>query len=363
MRLLSACFSWFMTWQYRWPAIALAAVVIIVACRPGCNHHPAKTAAVITTKVAPAHPMTAYKAAKKVELKKATKHWAKRTLNGKVVSPVGMTGKAIPPKMPLGPTGRGPLTGLVVVIDPGHGGTDCGAPWSERFSKTGPTVQFLESSYTYKMAWELSNLVRKDGGTIYLTAYSRMMDASQPSSQISLAEPSDARYLIGGDVVTASDMKPRTEMANFALNHKGKAKAVVFIAVHINSAYIVTKTGKVEKNNQRGSFVVVREPKEAPQLALTIGKAMRAAHYFRLIKKHGKWVPATNITEQRIRLWVLRDDKNFVPQKLLVEFAEPSMNNESWRMRTAASRKVMLERCIIRGLAQYLCVSVKKSKR
>lgn len=358
MRLLNACFSWFSSWPYRWLTIVLVALTVIVVYRAGCSNHPTVTVEAPRMKTISVQPKTAAKVVQKAE----PKIKAKKASKSKTVAPVCMIGKTELPKMPLLPTAKGKLSGMIVVIDPGHGGTDCGAPWAEKFGN-GPTVQFLESSYTYRMAWELSGLVRQNGGTVYLTAYSQMMQSPAPGCQVSIPESSDARYLLGGAPVTASNMKPRTGMAAHALKHIGKAKAVVFIALHINSAFITTKEGVVEKNNQRGSFVVVREPTEAPRLALIIGQTMESAGYHRLTKKHGKWSPASNITKQRIRLWVLRNDTNPLRQKLLVEFAEPSMDQESYRMRSTASRKMMLQKCIINGLVTYYQTPVKKHKR
>ncbi|MEI6144441.1 MAG: hypothetical protein WCP91_02490, partial [Candidatus Berkelbacteria bacterium] len=75
------------------------------------------------------------------------------------------------------------------------------------------------------------------------------------------------------------------------------------------------------------------------------------------------WAPASNIAEERMRLWVLRDDKNLIPEKILVEFAEPSMDNESYRLRFAPSRQLMLKKCIIDGLVGYIQPPAKKSQR
>lgn len=88
--------------------------------------------------------------------------------------PVPKTGAAAPP--------GGPLAGVVVVLDPGHGGADPG-------TTAGP---LSEAALSYRMAAELAASLRAQDAQVVFTVRSRCLDPALAVSEPPLERPTDA---------------------------------------------------------------------------------------------------------------------------------------------------------------------------
>lgn len=249
-----------------------------------------------------------------------------------------LDGKGLP-VMPLLPTAKGLLTGMVVVIDPGHGGADPGCGWS--FSYEGKTYPFAESSITYPASWQLAQSLVSKGATVYLTAWSPKMLERPANAQTPPPEPSDAVWLLNearGKSLRPNVYWPRTELAvevekKFAKLGKTLGwRHVAFVSVHVDS----------EGNESiTGAHVLWHG---YPDLARPIAGELEAEHL--------GWTAAKGdgLPMRERRVFVLR--KNPLRLAALIEMGVPGNDpGDSWRLRDADSRQKVLD-CVVRGLEQ-----------
>lgn len=241
------------------------------------------------------------------------------------------------PAMPLKPLKKGTLSGLVVVIDPGHGGADPGCHWTEVFKWKGKskTVTFYEAGYTYRVAWELAWKLRANGATVYLTTYSQVMK-SKTSPQQPLPLPRDARYTTTGKGVIARSvgLKPRTSLAASVWGKWRKSRKIAFISIHVDS---------MPEGWQGAHVCVDARSTSEPKLAGSIASQLERRHMER--RHNGKRFEAV---DER-RLYIINGSKNPIPERVLIELATPRNDNDSWRLRNPDSRS-QLSSAIFTGL-------------
>ncbi len=107
---------------------------------------------------------------------------------------------------------RGPLGGMVVVIDPGHGGEDPGS-WGE----FGKDTIIREDEYVFEVSCRLQKLIEELGGTAVLTTYDTKSDCILDSRPQNEAMVSDANehFALDGSLVNADreGLAKRTEFA------------------------------------------------------------------------------------------------------------------------------------------------------
>ena len=91
------------------------------------------------------------------------------------------------------PKSRGPLDGVLVVLDPGHGGEDSGA------IRGG----FREDALNYRLAAATASELRSRGATVWMTVSSRALpaDLKPGKPEPPLIVPSDARLTFNGERV------------------------------------------------------------------------------------------------------------------------------------------------------------------
>lgn len=339
-------------WQIKIGCLVMIglAVLAILTVR-GCRHHDPEVTVIpsVSTPAAGTQKAAPTKATQKAKLAKLP-----------IIEPSKLEGRAKLPKMPLLPTTSGELSRLVIILDPGHGGCDSGAVWEETFAGSffpdgQPRIRrFYESSYTYRMCWQLSEQIRKLGGTVYLTAYSSEMLKEPDRAQDQLPAPSDATYWWGGEPVNSRNLKPRRLLTGPLVKYWGATKKMAYLAIHINS-------GKDENGQRdlktRGAHVRVWDnPKEpTPQLAIIIGQHLVAEGYIReTLGTNGLWSPSASVVRTKGRIGILKTGRNFIQNRMLLELAEPGSEKDSYRMRNENCRNLLLEKVLVASLKDFL---------
>ena len=239
------------------------------------------------------------------------------------------------PKMPLKPTAKGPLSGAVVVLDPGHGAADPGCRFQMDIGQT--TQQYWEAAYTYVAAYDLADIVRRAGGTVYLTCWSDLaFKFKAKNAQQARPLPRDAVSYADHQLVMKSDkggLLQRASYSNSVYHRLGRPNRFYFMSLHIDS---------IGSGEWRGSHVTVQ-----PGRGSAFADAL--ANY---IQEYGvAWTNDSGLTvplDQKNR-GVLRD--NDAPLALLWEMCTPQYGGDSYRIRGDANRRLFLERV---GLAALI---------
>ncbi len=230
------------------------------------------------------------------------------------------------PQMPLQPTASGSLSGMKIVLDPGHGGTDSGSIWHERFGNK--RVEFHEAGYTYRITWQIAESLRAKGATVWLTAWSPRMTQEPTRPQEALTKPADATFTATGDKVVArtKGLNERTALAEQVWEQYLDPEHTCYIALHIDAV-----------PGGKGGHVCVYDAYNPPKLASIIASHMIEAHLERT--QNGQVRP---VLQTRQNLYVLKDKYNPIPERMLVELATPQTANDSWRLRSPEARQKLV---------------------
>lgn len=124
------------------------------------------------------------------------------------------------------------LNGLVVVIDPGHGGTDPGA--SGYFGKDKLCV--AESAYCYDVALRLEKLLKSEGAIVFKTVKgTQSKPLNNNPQQVIPFMKGYSLFNLDNSIVEAGSLglSKRVSFANLKLENYPKHK-VVFISIHFD---------------------------------------------------------------------------------------------------------------------------------
>ncbi len=206
------------------------------------------------------------------------------------------------------------LKNTVVVIDPGHGGTDPGA-----FALVRGTRVF-ENAYVYDVALRVAQQVRARGGTPYLTTYGGAL-IQRLSPQNILVDTRDERFSIDNSVVTAGSpgLSKRLMYGNKILRENPKKK-VVWISIHFD---VVGNRADIA-----GVRIVSADTSSKLTKALkkTFGEDGR-------LRKVAPVVPTGDKDHGMRRLFVL-SERNHIKDKVLVELGNFKNESDLYRIRT-----------------------------
>jgi N-acetylmuramoyl-L-alanine amidase len=217
----------------------------------------------------------------------------------------------------------GPLRGVIVVIDPGHGGADSGA------NRLGTS----EAQLTYRMATTLSEVLRQEGAEVLLTVKSRALSIvpHEGKSEPPLEAPRDARFTIDNKYVgvrqheSPEDLYRRAQLAAKVWQTRGARHPVFFLSLHYDA---------LSESRWHGGLICydVRRGKP-PQLANALANRWRTSG---LAGQRRGGVPKAR------DLGVLNPEHNPVLQSVLIELATMSnrsdlnsARNATWRWKVS----------------------------
>lgn len=268
-----------------------------------------------------------------------TKVWAEDPSFGPKVPPCK------PPKMPLRPLAIGPLTGWVIILDPGHGGTDKGMSWVVT-TPDGRKVIHYESAYTYAMTLQIADQLRRKGAVVYLTAYSALsaqaIDSKMWTLDTVLPMPRDAVFLWNPKqgVTAGKGWHCRTDYGNAIWKAWYKKGHVLYAAIHVDS---------LPGSGWHGSHVVVKDWHAPPPAAQKLADFLKYAN-------NGKYVRAKDgvlrpLLESTRKLFLFAH--SVVPNSFIWETALPQNEEDSQRIRDKEACGKYTEEIFVAALVKY----------
>lgn len=200
----------------------------------------------------------------------------------------------------------GPLSGVVVVLDPGHGGVDPG-------TTAGP---LSEAALSYRMAAELAASLKAQGADVAFTVRSHCLDPALALSEPPIERPTDAVLAATGKALTLRHSpRPLWQRAETAgaiwagrvHTDPHAARDVFFLSLHFDQFSTDTVHG--------GVVCVDRRCNPVPSLARALAMQMTQDNLCRTGDFHGIRGLAGR------KLGVLDPKYNPVPEKALLEIA------------------------------------------
>lgn len=230
-------------------------------------------------------------------------------------------------------TARGPLTGMVVVLDPGHGGAD---PGSNGIFQ-GKRVH--ESGYVYDVSLRVRDLAEKLGARVYLT----ILDGKAPrnlTAQELIPANSQARFAIDKTRVRAGTpgLSRRIRYGNQILANNPRAK-VVWISVHFDV------TGR--RDEVKGVRVVT------PNLKLDLAQEIVESFTDDRRQREDMPIVANGDKEHGLRNLYVLGKANRIEQKVLIELGNFLNITDVWRIRAWPIRQAYAT-AIVRALVEMM---------
>ena len=213
---------------------------------------------------------------------------------------------AQPPDSISPPVPAGPLAGVVVVLDPGHGGQDPGAVCG----------QTSEAALTYRMAAEAAASLRGQGAEVVYTVRSRRLDPmlalvepppTQPADAVMAATGQPLRRRRSPQPLWQRAQTARTVWARRVQWDPDARRNVFFVSLHFDQYGEAAVSGSV--------VCVDRRVRRLPALGDVLAAQMATGNFGRGCDYRG--VRGVSGRE----LGVLNPEQNPVPEKVLLELA------------------------------------------
>lgn len=237
------------------------------------------------------------------------------------------------------------LAGLVVIIDPGHGGVDPGSHGT--FPSGSSRVNVVEDEYCYDVAMRLRRQVVARGGIAVVTLRDTKQGQTTSERLQNQVIPSDGNEVFTRNraTVTAGNvgMSQRTRYANDILTRYGKSARVVFISIHFDVA-------GTRKDLAGVHFIAPPDPQPVPELIQALVEEFRKGNRLRKDSSQEEYHVVTKSGEVR-DLFVLRPSLIKVRQRVLIELGNFNHAGDVWRIRSPGVRDAYVE-CIVSALSR-----------
>lgn len=209
------------------------------------------------------------------------------------------------PRIPRSDEISGPLAGVVIILDPGHGGQDPG-------TTCGP---LSEAALTYRTAVEVAAGLRLQGAVVTYTVRSRQLNPALAVTEPPLIRPVDAVMAATGQPLrlrgSPVPLWQRAKWARMLWTRRVRwdpnaRRNVFFVSLHYD---------QYRSEGVSGSIVCVDRRARLPALASVLAAEMAVGHFERRTDYRG--IRGVSGHE----LGVLDPAHNPVPEKVLVELA------------------------------------------
>ena len=199
-----------------------------------------------------------------------------------------------------------PLAGVVVILDPGHGGADPGADH-------GP---LSEAMLTYRTAAEIAGALDAQGARVIYTVHSSTLARENAETEPPLTAPTDARLSSTGRPLRARHSpQPLWERADTART-VWKAKVRQDTSARWNVFFLSLHYDQFQASNVSGGVVCVdKRVRRTPALAIELASEMAVGNFGRGCDFRG----VKGISGHAFG--VLDPAHNPVPEKVLLEVA------------------------------------------
>lgn len=228
------------------------------------------------------------------------------------------------------------LHGMVVVIDPGHGGTDRGS--AGYFGNGRKKALVAEDEYVYDVALRVATECRRLGAKVILTIRDpkQAVPSNLPANRVIPTDKREVYTMSGGQVrAGTSGLAPRVLTANRALwNNRGKR--VVDVSIHFDAT---------PKRELEG-ITLIAPPGPRPEVVQYLYEEVRTAR--RLRSRGGReYYPVVQSGggdgHGERSLYILSPRTNAVRQRVMVELGNFRNVTDVWRIRNPRTRQAYAE--------------------
>jgi N-acetylmuramoyl-L-alanine amidase len=228
---------------------------------------------------------------------------------------------------------KGALYGLVVVIDPGHGGTD---PGSHGTFNGNPVY---EDEYCYDVALRLQRMLKKKEALVFLTVKDKKQKKPIASHPADIIKPDKNEvFALDGSLAKAgSGLNKRVAYAN-KIKKKYPRHKVVFISIHFDSLPATIEGGRIIQTKTKNEMGKILE-----------GIMIKNE---RAVKGRAVLVTSGDKSKGIINVWVL-GRSNQIKEKILIELGNFSNKDDRWRIRNYKVRENYAQ-LTTRALIQFM---------